>query len=166
MKRLHLIRHAKSSWNDFGLSDIDRPLNDRGVRATAIMAPSIVGAGWKPDAVFVSAAVRARTTIELIASHLPDTDITPAIDEDLYTFSASALLDWCNALPEDLSNVTIVGHNPATTSLTNRLTGSAIANVPTCGYIQMQFDGPWKDLDRDGATLNEFLTPKMVKARS
>ncbi len=163
MKRLHLIRHAKSSWDHPDLHDIERPLNSRGLKATKVMAPAIVAAGCSFDAVFCSAAVRAQETIENIASHLPDHGIKRVVDDALYTFSAGAVLDFLNALPENFDDVTIVGHNPAFTDLTNRLTSAAIVNVPTCGYVQMEFEGAWKDLDYGTATLNEFLTPKMVK---
>ncbi len=84
------------------------------------------------------------------------------MDQSLYTFNAGTLLDWVNALPDNLADVTIIGHNPAFTDLANRLTNSAIMNVPTCGYVQMEFDGSWAELDAGGAIIKEFLTPKIV----
>lgn len=163
MKRLHLIRHAKSSWDHPGLSDIERPLNKRGINDTGIMAKPILDAGCTFEAVFCSAAKRARMTIDHIAGHLPDMDINPQVDDALYTFNSGTLLNWIHELSGDFSDVTIIGHNPAFTDLANRLTGSAIMNVPTCGYVQMEFDGAWEDLDTGAATLKEFITPKMVK---
>lgn len=85
------------------------------------------------------------------------------IDHDLYSFNAVALLDWCQALSDDLDDVMVVGHNPAMTELTNQLTGSDIENIPTCGYIQIEFEGRWKDLKEKTAKRTKFLTPKMVK---
>ncbi|MCC3859866.1 SixA phosphatase family protein [Pseudemcibacter aquimaris] len=163
MKKLHLIRHAKSSWNSGDLSDIERPLNARGHKACELMAGIIHDAGCTFENTFASPALRARTTIENIAHHLTDQDIKWEIDEDLYTFSALDLMLWCRRIDEGLSDVVIVGHNPAITEFTNRMTGSDILNVPTCGYIQMEFLSTWKDLDFGIATLNEFITPKMVK---
>ena len=163
LKKLHFLRHAKSSWDHGSLSDVERPLNKRGLLATRIMAEPMVEAGCSFKNIFTSPAVRACTTLENIASHLPRHDIKWKIDDDLYTFNAGALLDWCHALSSDLNDVMVVGHNPAITELTNRLTGADIINVPTCAYIQMEFEGDWKDLDKNSAKHTKFLTPKMVK---
>ncbi len=162
MKRLHLLRHAKSSWDHPGLDDKERPLNKRGLKATKIMARAILDAGCRFDAVFTSPATRARTTIENIAAHLPEEDINPQADDALYTFNSNDLMAWCRALGDDMSDVVIVGHNPAITDLTNRLSGSVILNVPTCAYVQMEFDGTWAELDTGKARLIKFFTPKMV----
>ncbi|MEL6556492.1 MAG: histidine phosphatase family protein, partial [Cyanobacteria bacterium J06621_11] len=64
MKKLHFIRHAKSSWRNAYLADIDRPLNERGVRSCQVMAAQIVKAGCPLDNIFCSPAVRAQSTIE------------------------------------------------------------------------------------------------------
>lgn len=163
MKKLHFLRHAKSSWDQQSLSDVERPLNKRGIMATKIMAGALADAGCEFNNVFTSPAVRAYTTIENIASHLPRQNIQWQIDDELYTFNAGALFDWCHALSDDLDDVMVVGHNPAITELTNRLTGSNIIDAPTCSYIQMEFDGHWKDLGKNTAKRIKFLTPKMVK---
>lgn len=67
MKRLHLIRHAKSSWSSGSLADIDRPLNQRGLKSCVLMAPQIVKAGCSFEHVFCSPAVRAQSTLENLA---------------------------------------------------------------------------------------------------
>ena len=100
MKRIHLIRHAKSSWADGNQRDIDRPLNDRGVRACQFMAEHIRDAGCCFDHVFCSAATRAQMTIELLKGSLPDMDFSWQTDHDLYTFDWGDLLDWCRELDE------------------------------------------------------------------
>ncbi|MEL7492728.1 MAG: histidine phosphatase family protein, partial [Cyanobacteria bacterium J06554_11] len=115
MKKLHLIRHAKSSWNNSYLADIDRPLNRRGVKACQIMAPQIAKAGCTFETVFCSPAVRAQATIEGIAQALSSQAITWQTDDRLYTFEARALFSWCQALDEVLSEVVVVGHNSAIT---------------------------------------------------
>lgn len=163
IKRLHLIRHAKSDWNHPTLNDVERPLNAQGFLATKVMAPHIVDAGCDFKNVYTSPAVRACTTIENIASHLPGRFIDWHIDDRLYTFNAGDFLDWCHDLSDDINDVTIVGHNPAITEFTNRMCGTDIVNVPTCAYIQMEYDGGWKDLDQNTAKRTKFLTPKMVR---
>jgi phosphohistidine phosphatase len=161
-KTLHLLRHAKSSWDDASLVDIDRPLNGRGIAACARMAPHLVAAGCTFEAVFCSPAQRARSTIELIAQALPAQDITWTVVEDLYTFSSDDLYAWCRALPESLTDVMLVGHNPALTDFCNSLSDSDLHNIPTCGYAQLKAraGGAWSDLAQTPFALAAFLRPK------
>ncbi|KPQ34219.1 MAG: phosphohistidine phosphatase SixA [Phormidesmis priestleyi Ana] len=162
MKKLHLIRHAKSSWADSAIADIDRPLNQRGLAACKIMAPQIVKAGCRFEAVFCSPALRAQSTIEQINQALSPQNITWQVDPDLYTFEAQALLRWCHRLNDDLSEVVIVGHNNALTDLINQLGDQPIENLPTCGYAQLAFSGStWQSLKANSGELVSFLKPKM-----
>ena len=164
MKTIHLIRHAKSSWDDDALADIDRPLSKRGIRTCRFMAGHIRDAGCGFDNVFCSPAVRAQMTIELIKGALPDIDIQWQTDEDLYTFDCSDLLTWCRALDDGISEVTIVGHNPASTDFCNRLSKADINNVPTCGYVQLtaREDCRWQDISEMDFELITFLKPKKL----
>ena len=84
MKKIHLIRHAKSSWANEGLADTDRPLNEVGVANCALMAEHLDAAGCCFDHVFCSAATRAQATISLIAENLPDKNIGWKVEEKLY----------------------------------------------------------------------------------
>ncbi|MEL6601972.1 MAG: histidine phosphatase family protein [Cyanobacteria bacterium J06614_10] len=162
MKKLHLIRHAKSSWNNSNLADIDRPLNQRGLRACQVMAPQIVKAGCSFDTVFCSPAVRAQSTIEEINQALSDQTITWQTDNQLYTFEARDLLSWCQALDEALDDVVVVGHNSAITEFVNWVGDRPLENVPTCGYVQLKLPTErWQDLSENSAELVTFLKPKM-----
>lgn len=166
MKKLHLIRHAKSSWSSGLRADIDRPLNQRGLRSCPIMAEQIVKAGCQFNSVFCSPAVRAQSTIEQIAQHLAnrgaDREIVWQADEALYTFEVQALLEWCRGLDDAIAQPVIVAHNPALTDLCNLLGDRPIENLPTCGYVQLAFNrSTWKELAADTAELTSFLTPKM-----
>lgn len=162
MKKLHLIRHAKSSWNNSNLADIDRPLNQRGISACQVMAPQIVKAGCNFETVFCSPAVRAQSTMEEIAQALSDQPITWQTDNRLYTFEARDLLSWYQALDEALSDVVMVGHNSAITEFVNWVGDRPLANVPTCGYVQLQLPAErWQDLSENSAELVTFLKPKM-----
>ena len=76
MKTLHLIRHAKSSWENPHLGDLERPLNSRGLRSCPLMAPHILASGCSFKNVYSSPALRARKTIELIAHNLPQQNIS------------------------------------------------------------------------------------------
>lgn len=162
MKKLHLIRHAKSSWRDASMADIERPLNKRGVKSAEVMATQIVKAGCGFERVFCSPAVRAQSTIEQLYQQLPEREITWKIEDALYTFEMRSLLRWCQDLDDAIAEVVIVGHNSALTDLINFVGDRPIENLPTCGYVQLALSvNAWKDLAAGSAQLLSFLKPKM-----
>ena len=162
MKIIHLIRHAKSSWKDPGLTDIDRPLNKRGKRSCRIMAGEIYNAGCRFDNVFCSPAVRAQLTIQGLSDHLEDMDIQWTTEDALYTFYAGDLLEWCRCLDNRLSEVVIVGHNPAFTDLASTLGDRYLENLPTCAWARLDGDlSSWQELSTGTMVLTDFLKPKM-----
>lgn len=162
MKTIHLIRHAKSSWDDVLLSDIERPLNHRGINSCMIMASHIHEAGCDFTHVFCSPAVRAQSTIELIADSLVEMNINWQVEEELYTFDSNNLLHWCQSLDDSLSEIVIVAHNPALTDFCNELSDADIQNIPTCGYVQLSSAScyEWWGLVDMRFELSVFLTPK------
>ncbi|TRY31499.1 SixA phosphatase family protein [Aliiglaciecola sp. M165] len=166
MKTIHLIRHAKSSWDNPSLADIDRPLNARGIRACQIMAPHINAAGSVFNNVYCSPAVRAQSTIERIKKHLPDVELRWKTDQRLYSFSESDLIKWCRELEDSVSDVTLIGHNPALTDFCNALSGSEIENIPTCGYVQLiaKREAGWRDITAIPFELKAFLKPKALES--
>lgn len=182
MKKLHLIRHAKSSWSSGALADIERPLNQRGVRACALMAEKIVQAGCTFEHVFCSPAVRAESTIENLAAALnrvplgesvdgkaspkEDHTITWKIDPDLYTFVVKDLLIWAQQVDNALSDVVIIGHNSALTDFVNTVTNQQLDNIPTCGYVQLavQIEN-WQALSPGTGEIISFLKPKMFTSK-
>jgi phosphohistidine phosphatase len=164
MKTLHLIRHAKSSWDDSGLSDIDRPLAQRGINDCKVMASPLIKAGWNHLNIYCSQAQRALLTIAGLANALPGLKIEWKIDSELYTFSAGVLIDWLSQLNDEYNEITIVGHNPALTELINRLSGSRLDNLPTCGYAQLSAGmNSWSQTRKSSFKLKQLIKPKMFK---
>ena len=164
MKTLHLIRHAKSSWDDSGLSDIERPLAKRGINDCKIMASPLIKMGWNHRNIYCSQAQRAQLTIACLANALPQLRIEWHIDPELYTFSAGVLIDWLSDLSDEFSEITIVGHNPALTELVNRLSGSQLDNLPTCGYAQLLAEiDSWSQTTHNIFKLKQLIKPKMFK---
>lgn len=164
MKKIHLIRHAKSSWENGSLADIDRPLNERGISTCHFMAQHIDNAGCCFDNVFCSPAVRAQSTIELISKGITDTNIKWKIDEVLYTFDSGHLFTWLRSVDESISELLIIGHNPALTDLCNELSNSNIQNIPTCGYVQLvaHQNCHWQEISEASFELTTFLKPKKL----
>ncbi len=160
MKQLFLLRHAKSSWKKPQLDDIDRPLNGRGKRACSLMAPHI--AGINLSTVYCSPARRAHDTIKGVAAARLPGDIVWHIEKALYTFDAEEVLHFCQSLDDELASAVIVGHNPALTDLCNDLTRAGIANIPTCGFVEMQLAvDHWRDVISGCGSLQAFLYPKL-----
>jgi len=162
MKKIHLLRHAKSDWDNKALADIDRPLDERGVRTAIFMASILNNAGCPFVNVFCSPAVRAQSTVELISEHLLEIDFQWQVDNDLYTFNSSRLHEWFRQLDEATSECLIIGHNPALTFFCNQLSNSSIKNIPTCGYAQLTASREciWQDVSETHFELTSFLRPK------
>jgi len=172
MKTIHLIRHAKSSWEDSGLSDINRPLAQRGINDCKIMGEHLIGAGWNHQNIYCSQAQRAQLTIAGIAEacaqldwvSLPQMNIEWQVAPKLYTFSADVLIDWLSEYSDEFDEVTLVGHNPALTDLINQLSDTNLSNLPTCSYAQLTAEiHQWQETEATKFHMVHFLKPKMFK---
>jgi phosphohistidine phosphatase len=161
MKNLIVIRHAKSSWDDPSLADIDRPLNQRGKRDAPLMGSILRLRELTPDRMVSSPAKRARKTAKLIAKEVGyDTE---AIDlrENLYLAEAPALVELIRALDDAWSRVYLIGHNPGLTGLVSRLAGENLAHLPTCGVASIEFAvDSWAHLMKGAGRLAFFDYPK------
>jgi len=143
MIRLALVRHAKSDWGDPGLSDHDRPLNDRGMRDAPVMAARLAASGFRPDVILSSTALRARTTAEAFAAEL---GVAVSLDPELYGAPAGTLL--AAAAETRATAVLVVAHDPGMTVLAGRLSGDGIGHMPTCAVATFA----WQEDDWDVAT--------------
>jgi phosphohistidine phosphatase len=167
--RLWMLRHAKSSWEDDRLDDVDRPLAPRGIRAADAMATYINGASIRPDLVLCSPALRARQTLDHVRSALGEPEV--AIDPELYTFDAQPLLVRVRDIPDTVGSAMIVGHNPAFHELAVMLaaTGDALtelaAKYPTGSLAGLDMDAPsWSQVMPGGAVLTRFVTPRSLES--
>ncbi|GAA4442566.1 SixA phosphatase family protein [Bremerella cremea] len=110
MKRLILMRHAKSSWEG-DVADFDRPLNGRGLRDAPRIAEALAQRGWSPDVVIHSAALRTTQTWELMASHFPEVRKVVS-SKSLYLGSLPDIQEVVETLPPDCGTSLVIGHNP------------------------------------------------------
>jgi phosphohistidine phosphatase len=138
MKILFLVRHAKSSHDDAGLSDRDRPLNDRGRRDAPTMGERLAGRGVLPQLVVSSPALRALSTAHLVADAIGIPRGEIVVDERLYASSVGRLLEIVRGLDEGTERVMLVGHNPEFTELAHRL-APTITDMPTCAVAEFRF---------------------------
>ncbi len=140
MKTLLLIRHAKSSWDDPGLSDYERPLNERGKKDAPAMADRLYERGIKIDAFVTSPARRARKTAEQFAKRYKKEKEELALKTELYMASNEAFNSVIEKLNDDYDCVAVFSHNPGITDFANSLTDATIDNIPTCGIFGVSID--------------------------
>lgn len=164
MKTLHILRHAKSSWDALELSDRERGLNKRGKKAASRMGEALARR-MEPMIIVVSPARRAQLTLEGLCEGWPAlADFEHITDEDLYTFSEEDLLEWLMARNDRQQALFIIGHNPALTDLANVLAGSdVLANLPTAGYLELSLQiDRWRDIRQGCAKIEYSLFPRQL----
>lgn len=161
MKTWVIVRHAKSSWNDPNLADVDRPLNKRGNRDAPFMAALLHGKGYQPDMLLSSPAKRALSTAYYFAEEWGIDSEFVRIEEAIYEAYPEELVALAHQFDDQWNTVFTFGHNPTITDLINRYTSDHISNVPTCGVaiIRSKIDR-WKDLSSRNSKLKEYFFPK------
>lgn len=162
MKNLFLMRHGKSSW-ELNVSDEDRPLGQRGISDAHLVGAELSLKNLVIDEVFSSPANRAlhTCTICLGALNYPLNKCT--ITPDLYDFSGEKVINFINNIDDGLHNVLLFGHNHAFTYIANLMGNMHIENIPTSGFIQIQFKENLWSLVTKGATI-QTIFPKQLKA--
>ena len=162
MKKVLLIRHAKSSWDEPELSDFDRPLNKRGKRNAPEMADRLLERNVRVDQIISSDALRAKTTAQLLSSALGHSPNDITFSHKLYLTGTDAYLRLIHQLPDTFTSVALVGHNPDLTLLANQLGGLDIDNVPTLGMVYLEFPEIhlWSDVRQGQGSLRWFDFPK------
>jgi phosphohistidine phosphatase len=148
MKTLLVLRHAKSSWEDSGLADIDRPLNKRGKRDAPRMGQLIKSEDLVPDLVLTSPAKRAHKTAEAVAEE-SGYDGTIEVQENFYPGDPEAYIQVLRGLPDKIQQVMVVGHNPGLEELVDALTGESVA-LPTAALAQIKLPvDRWSQLEEE-----------------
>jgi len=166
VKRLYLIRHAKSSWAEAGLGDFDRPLSHRGKADAPFMGQRLAGHGARPGLIVASPAKRARKTARIIAEALGFAEKSIHFDPVLYMAEVPILLETIAGVPDSTEELALVGHNYGITDLAEWLTGRSLGNIPTCGIVGIGFDcRSWSDLKEGSGRLLFFDYPKQHPGR-
>lgn len=167
-RRIMILRHAKSAWDDPSLTDFDRPLAARGRRAVAVMGAYFREERLVPSIVLCSPARRALETWEGIAPLLGIT-IPVRAERELYIASPARLLARLQRLEDDVSSVCIVGHHTSIDVLAQRLSGTgdprAIKRLgekfPTAALAVIDVKlRSWPELSEGAGQLERFVTPK------
>jgi len=162
VKRLLILRHAKSSWADDLLGDADRPLAPRGERDAPKMGRRIKKHFGALDSILSSSAKRASDTARLVALELGIPPDTIRHEPALYLAAPSGILDVLRGQPPPVETLMIVGHNPGLTELVNALLPSLMLdNLPTAGIVGVDLGiESWDELPGATPRLVYFDYPK------
>jgi phosphohistidine phosphatase len=161
MKKIYLIRHAKSSWSEEGVSDFDRPLNKRGKRDLPFMADRLKKYGVRADLILSSPAKRARKTAKAIAKTIGYSVENISYDDSLYDSSYMAYRYLLDSLDNELNSVFIVAHNPTLTDVGEILSGAILTNLPTCSIVCLEFKvDSFKKIEEQSGKILFFDYPK------
>ena len=138
--------------------------NKRGKNNAPAMGKLLKQQGIIPELVITSTAMRAKTTAELVTAEIGIKPDKMVYEKELYLASAQEIFLLIKETPPEYNSVMIVAHNPGITELLNRLTGgnNFVANIPTCGVAELQFEGEWNKLASGKCLLEKFLVPKEV----
>lgn len=170
-KRLILLRHAKSAWDDPGLADFDRPLASRGRKAAPLVGAYLARRNMVPGLVLTSSAQRAIETLDLVCAGW-QTKPTVRKLKSLYLAMPREMLRRVQAIGRGPDCVMLVGHNPGIADLANWLCSHGKAEqraklarkFPTGAVVVIEFDvEDWADIDPESGHLIDFATPKQIE---
>jgi len=166
MKRLLILRHAKSSWSEAGLGDHERPLNKRGRKAAPLMGAWMAHQGYRPDGILCSSSVRTRETLDLVRPYL-GRKIPVMIERRVYLADAHRLLTLLRNLPADWDSALLIGHNPGLAELVELLRDPGASRCAAAGKSPTAalavFDLPvtdWTRVDSGMGALIELTRPR------
>jgi phosphohistidine phosphatase len=164
MKRLYIIRHAKSSWEEPGLGDFNRPLLKKGIARTKLVIQYFIDHGIATDLILSSPATRAVETARLVAKGIgyPVKDIRT--EHKIYEGPYDLILDLIYETPMEVGSLMIFGHNPTVTNLANLFLHPGIEMIPTSGVVCIGFKTDrWNGIPSAEAVLEFQVSPKILK---
>ncbi len=165
MKKLYLIRHAKSSWDNLAIDDFQRPLNGRGIKDAPRMGKRLKERSLTADLVLSSPAKRALDTCMIITKILGFSKEKINTDKRLYHASEEELLRIIRELKDhpndEEETILLFGHNPGLTNFANQLLNERIQNIPTTGIVAASLSiKKWQEVDWGCGKLLFFDFPK------
>lgn len=162
-----IIRHAKSSWADATLRDLDRPLNERGKRDAPFMARHLFNQGLRPDQIVSSPARRALDTAYYFMREFNLEHSFLTVIDSIYEASIRRLDNVVKQLDDTWSTVFLFGHNPTLTDWVNKYAHIHLDNLPTTGVAWFKFKGSvWAEWNHEEVTLAHLWYPKMLQPLS
>jgi phosphohistidine phosphatase len=163
--RLTLIRHAKSSWDDRGVSDFERPLNARGLRDAPTMARRFLAGRSREPAtplrLVSSPALRALTTAQIFADALGIAAHDIVLEPRIYEALPGTLLEIVRGFDDADPHVLMFGHNPGLSDFAGIMADCRFGEMPTCAAAHLRFsNASWRTLNPGDGELLRYNFPK------
>jgi len=162
-RKLYIIRHGKSSWDSI-VSDIDRPLTERGVKNSYEMAARLAERKMIPEMIISSPANRAMHTAVIMYRTWELNDRDMRVRKSLYLPEVEDIAETISEVEDQVASVAIFGHNPGFTQFANRFLESQVDNVPTAGVVVLTMEcESWNDIFTAPIVETVFDYPKKQK---
>lgn len=170
MRSLTLLRHAKASWDDDSLYDFDRPLNDRGRKASRTIGEHLAAKGARFDLILASPARRVVETLDGLAAGGWAAGAV-RFERAIYYASTMDLLEFVRSTSDKVHRLMLVGHNPVLAMLAVQLTENDAEGLramvarkyPTGALAEIALDvESWKDADQGCGRLTAFTPPRSL----
>jgi len=169
VKRLTILRHAKSSWDQPNTDDFDRPLNERGWTAARRIGRELKHRKIHFDLGLASPAARVRETLDCLTETYGEPDFPIRFEREIYLADTATLLGLVRGFPDDVESLLLVGHNPGVERLVAVLTRDDDKGLrdrvehkfPTAALAVTEFSASrWRDVEPAGGKLVELIFPK------
>jgi len=169
VKRLTVLRHAKSSWDQPNTDDLDRPLNARGWKAARRMGQELKDRKMRFDLCLASPAARVRETLDGLAEGYGTFEFAVRFEPRIYLADTPTLLELIRGLSNDVAAPLLVGHNPGLQRLIAELTKDDATRLrrrvehkfPTAALAVIDLPGErWTDVEQGSGKIVELILPK------
>jgi len=162
-KYLYIVRHGKSIQDYGDISDIDRPLKERGINDGYKMAEHLLVQDKIPEKIISSPAVRALHSATIFARTFNFSYNKIVVKEGFYLAGINIVLDIIKQTEDSINSLMIFGHNPTFTDLANYFLKNKIDNMPTAGIVGLKFEiNSWSEIDQVNAVDSFFDYPKNI----
>ena len=159
LRKIILLRHAKSSWKDPSLRDLDRPLSKRGVKDTKLMKEHIASLVMGVDEIYSSPSVRTSQTINQLVPEFSHVNYLAS----LYLGDISVVLSLLECIQTRIKTVMIVGHNPCIHEMMEVLWKKPVEKFPTCAAAVFSLQNGWGKTVTPVGNLEKFVKPRDFK---
>lgn len=161
MKTLIMVRHAKSDWGNETITDLLRPLNNRGYSDAQILAKQLAQKTAPPQLWLTSPAIRAYSTALLFAEAFNYDAEKLVLNKKIYEANVKTLQTIVTGIADNIETAFMFGHNPGFTKFFNQFSDAFADNIPTCGVISLSNDVlSWKDFLSTKVKNDFYLYPK------
>jgi phosphohistidine phosphatase len=163
MKTVFFARHAKSNWNEPGISDFERPLNQKGEEDAPVMATYLRDSGFVVEQIISSDAARALATAKVYKKQLtPNQAIIQK--HAIYLASYLDIDSVLKQISEQFSRIMIVGHNPTMTDIINYYAADSVQDMSACGVAVVEFEiENWIEIKMNSGALVAYEYPKKIQ---